>query len=247
MRLKALLLLGAAVLAGCVTPPKEDPHPRKLLNDDVGLKGAVVEPAAESWWDSFRDPQLDRLIRQGLKDSPTLAEAQARVGDALAQAQSAQAALLPNANLDASALYQRAPENYLMPPPLAGHSFWMGQAGASLGWDARLLGTPGGRRDRARRSHRVRSLGCGQCPPHARGRHHSGLRRALSRIRAGRYRAALGGAAPEHRQHHAPPRRPPGSTRSSNSAKPKGSCRRRGSRAPRRGGGRSCSPRARDA
>ena len=140
MRLKALLLLGAAVLAGCVTPPKEDPHPRKLLNDDVGLKGAVVEPAAESWWDSFRDPQLDRLMRQGLKDSPTLAEAQARVGEALAQVQSAQAALAPKANLDASSLYQRAPENYIIPPPLAGHTFWMSQAGASLSWDLDFWG-----------------------------------------------------------------------------------------------------------
>lgn len=140
MRLKALLLLGAALATGCVTPPKETPHPQSLASDDVGLSGAAVPPAADGWWDSFQDPQLDRLIRLGLKDSPTLVQAQARVSAALAQTESARSALLPSANLDASALYQRAPQNYLIPPPLAGHSFWMGQAGASLGWDLDFWG-----------------------------------------------------------------------------------------------------------
>jgi NodT family efflux transporter outer membrane factor (OMF) lipoprotein len=99
-----------------------------------------VQPAADGWWQSFQDPQLDRLIRLGLKDSPTLAQARARVAATLAQVQSARAGLLPNANLDASSLYQRAPENYLIPQPLAGHTFWMAQAGATLGWDLDFWG-----------------------------------------------------------------------------------------------------------
>src|ERR1700688_4276236 len=140
MPIKMLLLLSSLVFAGCVLPPKEDPHPLPLAQDNVGLSGVAVEPPPEGWWDSFQDPQLDRLIRLGLKDSPTLTQAQARVGEALAQAQSAQAGLLPNANLDASALYQRAPQNYILPPPLAGHSFWLSQAGVSLGWDLDFWG-----------------------------------------------------------------------------------------------------------
>jgi len=140
MHIKGLVLVGAALLAGCVTPPREAPHPRKLVDHDVGITGAAVEPAAESWWDSFQDPQLDRLIRQGLKDSPTLAQAQARVAAALAQVQSAQAALGPKANLDVSSLYQRAPQNYFFPAPLAGHTFWMSQAGGSLSWDLDFWG-----------------------------------------------------------------------------------------------------------
>jgi NodT family efflux transporter outer membrane factor (OMF) lipoprotein len=100
----------------------------------------AVEPVVDGWWNSFDDPQLDRLIRTGLKDSPTLADAQARVADALARAQVAQSKLLPSANLDASALYQRAPQNYIIPPPLAGHTFWMAQAGASLSWDLDFWG-----------------------------------------------------------------------------------------------------------
>jgi NodT family efflux transporter outer membrane factor (OMF) lipoprotein len=127
-------------LGGCVLPPKESSHPRTLAADTLGLTGAAAQPVSDRWWDSFKDPQLDRLIRQGLEDSPTLAEAKARVGDALAQARAAQAALLPSAKLDASALYQRAPDDYLIPPPLAGHSFWMSQAGANLGWDLDFWG-----------------------------------------------------------------------------------------------------------
>jgi NodT family efflux transporter outer membrane factor (OMF) lipoprotein len=140
MRVPTLLLLICVAFAGCVLPPREAAHPRPLADDSVGLGGVAVEPAADGWWNSFQDAQLDRLIRLGAQDSPTLAQAQARVGAALAQAQSAQAGLLPSANLDASALYQRAPENYLVPPPLAGHSFWMAQAGASLGWDVDFWG-----------------------------------------------------------------------------------------------------------
>ena len=140
MRITISLLVSAALLAGCVLPPKESPHPQSLESDRVGLSGVAVEAAADGWWSSFQDPQLDRLIRAGLKDSPTLTQAQARVAEALAQSQSAQSALLPHANLDASALYQRAPQNYLIPAPLAGHSFWMAQAGATLGWDADFWG-----------------------------------------------------------------------------------------------------------
>jgi NodT family efflux transporter outer membrane factor (OMF) lipoprotein len=140
MRIKGLVLLGAALLAGCVTPPREEPHPRKLVDHDVGLSGAAAEPVAESWWDSFQDPQLDRLIRQGLKESPTLAQAQARVAAALAQVQSAHAALGPKANLGVSSFYQRAPQNYIIPPPLAGHTSWFSQAGGSLSWDLDFWG-----------------------------------------------------------------------------------------------------------
>src|SRR6202050_1090878 len=140
MRIKGLVLLGAALLVGCVTPPREDPHPRKLVEHDVGLSGTAVEPVAESWWDSFQDPQLDRLIRQGLKDSPTLAQAQARVAAALAQVQSAQAALGPKANLNVSSFYQRAPQNYVVAPPLAGHTSWFSQAGGSLSSDLDFWG-----------------------------------------------------------------------------------------------------------
>jgi len=140
MSFKSTLLLLSVLLVGCVLPPKESSHPAALVNTRVGLTGEPAQPVPDGWWQSFNDPQLDRLISAALKDSPTLAQAQARVADALAHSQIAQSKLLPSANLDASALYQRAPQNYLIPPPLAGHTFWLGQAGASLSWDLDFFG-----------------------------------------------------------------------------------------------------------
>jgi NodT family efflux transporter outer membrane factor (OMF) lipoprotein len=140
MSYKSAGLLFSIFLVGCVLPPKESPHQAAFANTHLGLTGAPVDPVTDAWWKSFDDVQLDRLIRAGLEDSPNLAQAQARVADALARSQVAQSKLLPSANLDASALYQRAPENYIIPPPLAGHTFWMGQAGASLSWDLDFFG-----------------------------------------------------------------------------------------------------------
>jgi NodT family efflux transporter outer membrane factor (OMF) lipoprotein len=140
MRSGLLLMLVVAVLTACVTPPHETPHPAALKADQVGLHGAAVAPVDESWWRSFQDPQLDRLVRLGLDASPTLAQAQARVAAALGEVQTARAGLLPHADLSASVSYQRAPANYAIPPPYAGHTFWLGQAGASLGWDLDFWG-----------------------------------------------------------------------------------------------------------
>ena len=142
MRVRKLIAatVAAALLAGCVLPPKESPHPQQVENTRLGLEGVAVEPVAESWWNSFQDPQLERLIQLGLKDNPTLAQAQARVAQALAQTQSAQSKLLPNAKGSASVFYNRAPQNFLAPPPYAGDTFAEGQAGASLGWDLDFFG-----------------------------------------------------------------------------------------------------------
>jgi NodT family efflux transporter outer membrane factor (OMF) lipoprotein len=137
---KVSALVGAALLSGCVLPPKETPHPQQLENTQLGLNGVAAEPVAQDWWSSFQDPQLGRLIQLGLKDNPTLAQAQARVAQALAQTESAHAKLLPNVKGGASVLYNRAPENYFVPPPYAGSTFWEGQAGATLGWDLDFFG-----------------------------------------------------------------------------------------------------------
>jgi NodT family efflux transporter outer membrane factor (OMF) lipoprotein len=140
---RSLLLLGAAALSGCVLPPKESPHPTPLSDHRGGLSGAAVEPLADDWWHSFQDPQLDRLIRAGLQDSPTLGEARARVIEAVARTQALQSQLAPSVDFEASASYQRAPEHYSVPRPLAGHSFWSGQVGASLNWVLDFWGRQG--------------------------------------------------------------------------------------------------------
>ena len=52
-------------------------------------------PAAD-WWSAYGDPQLDRLITEALAGAPTLAQAQARLHRAVANADAARAAGLPS-------------------------------------------------------------------------------------------------------------------------------------------------------
>jgi NodT family efflux transporter outer membrane factor (OMF) lipoprotein len=138
--LRASLVLASLIgLAGCVTPPPPAARGALLNPDHLGLGGSAVTVAPD-WWTSFQDPQLNLLIAQSLQDSPSLAEAEARLRAAVAQAAVAHAATLPSAKLDAGALRQHAPENYLIPPPLAGTNVWMAQAGATLNWDLDFWG-----------------------------------------------------------------------------------------------------------
>lgn len=96
----------AALLAGCATAP---PYHRP----DVELPAAwkLEEPwrpaqpgdtlARGNWWQRFTDPQLDALQQQALVASPTLAAAVARLAQARATVQAANAGLFPQVGLAA--------------------------------------------------------------------------------------------------------------------------------------------------
>ena len=141
--IRARLLPGlvlAAMASGCVLPPRDAPHPSPMSAAPLGLSAPSVAPAADAWWHSFDDAQLDALIARALADNPSLAQAAARLREAAAQTEAAQSALRPKASFSGSVLRQRAPDNYVIPPPLAGGQFWMGQIGASLSWDLDFWG-----------------------------------------------------------------------------------------------------------
>jgi NodT family efflux transporter outer membrane factor (OMF) lipoprotein len=130
----------AALLAGCVLPPKDSPRARAIDVQQLGLTAAAVAPANDGWWKALGDPQLDALIEQAFAANPSLAQASAQLRAAVAQIDAAHAGLLPKASFSGSALRQRAPDNYIIPPPLAGGDFWMAQVGASLSWDLDFWG-----------------------------------------------------------------------------------------------------------
>jgi NodT family efflux transporter outer membrane factor (OMF) lipoprotein len=140
MRSFALGAVLAALLAGCVLAPKEAPRASVIDARALGLTAAPAAPADEAWWKAFDDAQLDALIERALAANPSLEQARAQLHAALAQVEAAHAGVLPKANFSGSALRQRAPENYLIPPPLAGGDFWMAQIGASLSWDLDFWG-----------------------------------------------------------------------------------------------------------
>jgi len=133
----AMLLL----LAGCATAPPRRTSPAPLSGTALGLRGQEVKPAAETWWKSLGDTQLDELMRQALSGNPGLAEARARLRAAQAQAAATRADQLPDAGLRAGTTGLAVPQGF-GPYLLGGRGVWLSNLGATVSWSA----DPWGRR-----------------------------------------------------------------------------------------------------
>lgn len=76
-------------------------------------------PAA-NWADQFGDAQLEALIDEALKSSPTLAQARARIAAASAYSETAKAGTMPRVDASYSLTRQQFSSTTFMPPPFAG-------------------------------------------------------------------------------------------------------------------------------
>jgi len=140
-------LLLAALAAGCASThglstqaSVTDPN---ALAASKSLQGAPQSAAAwprADWWKRFNDPQLDRLMDEALAGSPNLRVAAARLRTALAFTQSAQAALYPRVDGDASVTRERFPTNGLIPPPFNGTWQTQAQLQATLSYELDFWG-----------------------------------------------------------------------------------------------------------
>lgn len=119
-------LAAALFLAGCASTHGLAPEGKLTQADSLqtsrSLDGFSFSDAAfptQTWWAALGDPQLDRLIREALQDSPSLAAADARLRQAQAQANLANAERKPT--LSGSAQYSgvQLPET-LVEPPMGG-------------------------------------------------------------------------------------------------------------------------------
>jgi len=128
------------VLLGCVTPPKLDPQLQTIANDRLGLSSQGSVPAMRTWWSTFNDPQLDRLMEQALADNPNLAQAMARVREAQSLADVARAGLAPSLSFNAQEIRQRFSGHDVIPPPYAGTKRGQGHEGLNLSWDIDFWG-----------------------------------------------------------------------------------------------------------
>ncbi len=100
-------------LSGCAagpnyTPPAA-PQARTFLNGPAAVARVADHPAPDlkAWWTGFGDPELTSLVGRALDQNLDLAQAEARVQQARAQARSAGANLLPAAQATGQAEYQR--------------------------------------------------------------------------------------------------------------------------------------------
>lgn len=119
---RTIFLSSAALslLAGCASVPDVGPKPAPVtagsLESGATFAGSQGEWPAEGWWQGLGDAQLDTLIAEGLKGSPDVAIAAARVRAAEAMAQQAGAALLPRVGAEASAGGVQQSKNMGIPP-----------------------------------------------------------------------------------------------------------------------------------
>jgi NodT family efflux transporter outer membrane factor (OMF) lipoprotein len=88
-----------ALLTACA--PDLGPAPLIKPADSYATQRALQAPTAAAWpgsdwWTAYHDPQLTGLIEEALKGSPDLKAAEARVHQAMALSEQADAALLPS-------------------------------------------------------------------------------------------------------------------------------------------------------
>lgn len=114
-----LLFLFFTLLSGCALPPLKDElrisRTEKMAEYTQGQ--APTKYPEKDWWKLYEDPQLTWLIEEGIKQSPKIAEAAARLEKAAAQAELAGAPLYPY--LTGQGYVQKYKQSYNMGFPAA--------------------------------------------------------------------------------------------------------------------------------
>src|SRR4051812_40602052 len=136
-----------ALLSACAPVPQLGARPEVRAGDSYAAAQSLAPAAtasawpADNWWVEYRDPQLTQLIEEGLKDSPDLAAAAARLRSAQAYAQQAGAARLPSVGVEASATEAKQSYNNGIPAAFVPQG-WndSGRIAASLSFDLDLWG-----------------------------------------------------------------------------------------------------------
>ncbi len=105
------------------------------------MENAPAAWPADDWWSVYGDPQLTRLITEGLRDSPDLAAAAARLRSAEGYTQQAGAARQPQIGVEASAAASKQSYNNGIPPAFVPQG-WndSGRVAATFGFDLDLWG-----------------------------------------------------------------------------------------------------------
>lgn len=104
-------LLLSTVLAACAVGPNYHKPKDDLLpfhnNPVAAVRGDSANVSLDTWWTGFNDPMLSEVVQRALAQNLDLAASIGRVQQARAAAAGAGAALLPSADLNASATYER--------------------------------------------------------------------------------------------------------------------------------------------
>jgi NodT family efflux transporter outer membrane factor (OMF) lipoprotein len=118
-----LTLAGCANYAG-IHSDKTPLHAQALESSRSLPAQGGVWPSLD-WAAQFGDPQLPHLIDEAIADSPSIAQAQARVAKAGSYIESARATTLPRVDAKYSWTRERFSANGIYPPPFGGQ--WFGE------------------------------------------------------------------------------------------------------------------------
>jgi len=140
----AVIVISVLLAAGCAQLPHLDTPPALKRVEQLGTTSLSAPAAAwpgDGWWHTYRDPQLDALIEEALRDSPDLAIAKARLRGAQAVVQGAGSTRMPE--VTGSALLNEAKQsyNYLIPRqalPQGWNDY--GQATLNFSWELDFWG-----------------------------------------------------------------------------------------------------------
>jgi NodT family efflux transporter outer membrane factor (OMF) lipoprotein len=135
------VLATAALVAGCASTAGVTPSSHKLMQaSQVGATAQTTDWPQSDWWSAWGDPQLDALIARSLANAPTLQTVQARLVQAQAAVDVADAARSPQVNGAVDLTDQRFTRNGAVPPPLAGSIRWNNTATINASWELDLFG-----------------------------------------------------------------------------------------------------------
>jgi len=140
-----LTLAAASALSACAAVPRLGAEPQAKPSSAYATAESFQAPPADwpldGWWRRYNDPQLDALMAEALKDSPSLAQAQARARRAEALAEQQRAAGRPSLTANAEASETRQSYNMGFPPEFVPHGYNdTGRASLDLAWDLDLFG-----------------------------------------------------------------------------------------------------------
>jgi NodT family efflux transporter outer membrane factor (OMF) lipoprotein len=112
-------LFSTVLVSGCAGLPGDE---RRAQIKPAGhyaaarsFANAEAQWPSETWWTTYGDAQLDRLIDEALAGAPNIAVAEARLRRAQALAGIAEAATQPQVSANASITEQKQSRNYLSP------------------------------------------------------------------------------------------------------------------------------------
>lgn len=131
----------AALLSGCLHVPVDPSHAKgpdfAKAEHAAGIELPAHSWPAEQWWLAYNDTQLNDLVGRALRDNPSLAVVQSRVGGATATLGAERAAAGAQVGLATGINRQRYSSNGFFPPPLGGawYNDFSVQARASYDFD----------------------------------------------------------------------------------------------------------------